>query len=54
MPKEEKTETPAPDDNTKEEHIQKTRVLPKESGGPKGPEPTRYGDWEKGGKCVDF
>lgn len=27
---------------------------PKESGGPKGPEPTRYGDWEKGGKCVDF
>jgi hypothetical protein len=26
----------------------------KEIGGPKGPEPTRYGDWEKGGKCVDF
>lgn len=26
----------------------------KESGGPKGPEPTRYGDWEIGGKCVDF
>lgn len=25
-----------------------------ESGGPKGPEPTRYGDWEIGGKCVDF
>tara|TARA_B100001750_G_scaffold247739_1_gene274601 strand:+ start:348 stop:566 length:219 start_codon:yes stop_codon:yes gene_type:complete len=25
-----------------------------EKGGPKGPEPTRYGDWEKGGKCVDF
>jgi len=18
------------------------------------PEPTRYGDWEKGGKCIDF
>lgn len=28
--------------------------LPTESGGPKGPEPTRYGDWEIGGKCVDF
>jgi hypothetical protein len=27
---------------------------PSETGGPKGPEPTRYGDWEKGGKCVDF
>jgi len=27
---------------------------PSESGGPKGPEPTRYGDWERKGKCVDF
>jgi hypothetical protein len=27
---------------------------PKEIGGPKGPEPTRYGDWEKDGRCVDF
>ncbi len=26
----------------------------KEMGGPKGPEPTRYGDWERNGKCVDF
>lgn len=26
----------------------------KESGGPKGPEPTRYGDWEKKGRCIDF
>lgn len=25
-----------------------------EVGGPKGPEPTRYGDWEKGGRCIDF
>ncbi len=25
-----------------------------EIGGPKGPEPTRYGDWEKGGRCIDF
>jgi len=29
-------------------------TLPPEQGGPKGPEPTRYGDWEIGGKCVDF
>ena len=26
----------------------------KEQGGPKGPEPTRYGDWEKAGRCTDF
>ena len=25
-----------------------------EIGGPKGPEPTRFGDWEKGGRCTDF
>ena len=28
--------------------------LPKEIGGPKGPEPTRYGDWEQNGRCTDF
>lgn len=26
----------------------------KEQGGPRGPEPTRYGDWERKGRCVDF
>ena len=26
----------------------------KEIGGPKGPEPTRYGDWERKGRAVDF
>lgn len=25
-----------------------------EIGGPKGPEPTRYGDWERNGRCYDF
>lgn len=25
-----------------------------EVGGRQGPEPTRYGDWEKDGRCVDF
>ena len=25
-----------------------------EFGGPKGPEPTRYGDWERKGRCIDF
>jgi hypothetical protein len=27
---------------------------PGEHGGPKGPEPTRYGDWERKGRCIDF
>ncbi len=26
----------------------------RERGGPKGPEPTRYGDWERNGRCIDF
>ncbi|MEO8241507.1 MAG: DUF1674 domain-containing protein [bacterium] len=28
--------------------------LPPELGGRKGPEPVRYGDWEKKGLAVDF
>jgi len=27
---------------------------PVEIGGREGPEPTRYGDWEKSGRCIDF
>lgn len=29
-------------------------VAPKEIGGRDGPEPVRYGDWEKNGRCIDF
>ncbi|HQW80583.1 MAG TPA: DUF1674 domain-containing protein [Pseudomonadota bacterium] len=29
-------------------------ITPVEIGGRKGPEPTRYGDWEKDGRCIDF
>ncbi|MGY0611494.1 MULTISPECIES: DUF1674 domain-containing protein [unclassified Luteimonas] len=25
-----------------------------EFGGRDGPDPTRYGDWEKNGRCIDF
>lgn len=39
-----KAETPKPE----------APKLPKEIGGPTGPEPTRYGDWEKNGRCSDF
>ncbi|RZA35218.1 MAG: DUF1674 domain-containing protein [Lysobacteraceae bacterium] len=34
--------------------VEKERVAPKEIGGRDGPEPTRYGDWEKNGRCIDF
>ena len=39
--------------NTKDKLDENVNV-PKEEGGPKGPEPTRYGDWEKAGRCSDF
>ena len=32
----------------------KTDARPKEIGGRDGPDPTRYGDWEKAGRCIDF
>lgn len=36
--------------NDLEDAIEKTE----EFGGPKGLEPTRYGDWERGGRVSDF
>jgi hypothetical protein len=29
-------------------------MTPREIGGRKGLDPTRYGDWEKNGRCIDF
>jgi len=43
---------PAPSERDKPAENQPKR--PREIGGPKGPEPTRYGDWEIGGRCTDF
>ena len=38
-----------------EKDIDKNQTKPvKEIGGPKGPEPTRYGDWERKGITSDF
>jgi hypothetical protein len=31
-----------------------TLSMPPEIGGRKGPEPTRFGDWEFRGRCIDF
>jgi hypothetical protein len=30
------------------------KVRERELGGTGGPEPTRFGDWEKNGRCIDF
>ena len=37
-------------DNTPPEDSER----PKEVGGRGGLDPTRYGDWEKAGRCIDF
>ena len=37
-----------------EKILNKSIDYSKEEGGPKGLEPTRYGDWEKAGRCSDF
>ena len=34
--------------------LAQTPDLPPELGGRKGPEPVRYGDWEKKGLAIDF
>jgi hypothetical protein len=44
---------PAPADATSPEPTP-TPARPREIGGRDGPEPTRYGDWEKAGRCIDF
>ena len=40
--------------NNAKDKLNENVNIPKEQGGPKGPEPTRYGDWEKAGRCSDF
>ncbi|MBI3438439.1 MAG: DUF1674 domain-containing protein [Proteobacteria bacterium] len=36
------------------ERRKQAEALPAEQGGPSGPEPTRFGDWERKGVAVDF
>ena len=43
---------PSDDDNAEEAAGGTGRE--KEVGGRDGPDPTRYGDWEKAGRCIDF
>lgn len=46
--------TPAPQQPAAKPATPAKGPRPREIGGPKGPEPTRYGDWEVGGRCIDF
>ena len=39
---------------TAEAKAKKGQDKPRETGGPSGLEPTRYGDWERKGRCIDF
>jgi hypothetical protein len=41
-------------DSTPPETEDRQVVRPKEIGGRGGLDPTRYGDWEKSGRCIDF
>jgi hypothetical protein len=41
-------------DNTLNQDQTSSKIKQKEWGGQKGPEPTRYGDWEKNGRVSDF
>ncbi len=45
-------ETAPGDPSKKPSEAQESKV--EEVGGPTGPDPTRYGDWERKGRCVDF
>ena len=49
-PQKKHTNAPSSPPKTEDE----LKKMPKEYGGPKGPEPTRYGDWEVDGRCTDF
>lgn len=46
--------TNGPDAPRPETERRDPQAAPKEIGGPSGPEPTRFGDWERRGRCIDF
>ena len=40
--------------NARQASPEDPKQRPREIGGPTGPEPTRYGDWERNGRVSDF
>ncbi len=51
--KKDENQTIKEDKINQNEKLKETK-LQNEVGGRKGLEPTRYGDWEKNGRCIDF
>ncbi len=51
---EDKTDIASPDEPAAADKTSDASEKVREIGGRKGPDPTRYGDWEKGGRCIDF
>ena len=43
-----------PDSELAAQSAKEPKVPATEHGGADGPEPTRYGDWERRGRCIDF
>ena len=50
----EKQPRPAPSPTAEPAAQPAAQKPPREIGGRDGPDPTRYGDWEKAGRCIDF
>ncbi len=48
------SETPATPAQPEQAAPATKKPMPKEIGGPEGPEPTRFGDWERKGRVSDF
>lgn len=49
------TQPPTPSADVPAQDIDTMAQEPvREIGGREGPDPTRYGDWEKNGRCIDF
>jgi len=48
------TESPASPDAERPADESADNARSREIGGRKGPDPVRYGDWEKNGRCIDF
>lgn len=54
MPENDKTPSAPAVEPKKAPADPKPTAKQQEIGGPEGPEPTRFGDWEKAGRCSDF
>ncbi len=54
MHKDDPKNTAEPDETEVDDNPPEDSEAPKEIGGRGGLDPTRYGDWEKAGRCIDF